>query len=306
MNDQLFYDLHVVNEPVVMTQVQSSRGTVSWQHRVTLDRVAHEEPLPAGFDRTQPAAVHDLKERLAQFLRGAAWERFLDYLERVAVATGLEWLALNLEGGEYAFLFSTRTHAQLAEKLGYEAGTLETMAHQFYVRTDRRIPSDVCYCLRTKNHQMFSRYEFGLNNVRVYLSDVIRIGGGQSIVQMNADDAIRYLRTVRRGASTELLINDTQLPTSTVTVTGSAPTNASLEGGRPSLPADALRAFRVELTEEETVVEPVSPKTQPRLPQTCPDECPKCQSEVFQLSDDEGFCLSCEWNNLTTLRDEEA
>ena len=194
----LLYDLELTNEPSVSAEVRSARGGMKWSHDVPVDRVVHDERVAANFDPTRQETMPPFHDRIERIIRGAAWDRFVEYLGRSALNAGMEWFVLNRTEGAYVFLFSTRQQGLLAERIGREGGIVETPDRQIFVLTDRRVPEDVCYCVKAKNCRIYARSEFKSATLRGYLSDVVRADTGQSIAQVAADDAAKYLRAMER------------------------------------------------------------------------------------------------------------
>ena len=316
MIERLLYELREVQDDSVAVEVQSARGTITWEQTVPVDRMVHEERLPEETDPEKVDLMVRFGDRLSRVARGAAWGRFVEYLGRMALNAGLEWLLLNLEGDDYAFLFSTRMQDELEDALGCDAGTLHTADQQFFILTDRRIPADTCYCIRTGNYRLFVRYEFTPTAMRVYLSDLVRMGPRANLAQIDAAKAVHFLRAIRRTRMEPAqFIRAAEENGSSVVATGSRPSNAGPGFARPSSPArvpdleqraearapervpeerrvpDAL--VEASLANELSDGDPVEP---------LPTECPECGGGLFSLSDAEMICLSCDWNNLNKVR----
>ena len=298
--EDVYYELRIVSAEEVETEAHSPRRAVVWRQRVRVDRLMHSEPIPRGIDPTAPEHVERYRQRIGQFIRGAAWEQFLEHVKRSAMSVSVAWLALNLEPGEYVMLFSTRKQAALAERLGQEAGIWEADRLVFHLRTDRRLPGDVCYCFRAHGHRIYARYEFGRSLLRIFLSDVLRLESGSPLVQLEADAAIRYLRAITRNPAGRLPAPEPRAPLDTtepIAVTGSAPVHAALPVGGFSHPATFRRRASIpsEWEDEPTVIETEDAGA------SVPDRCPKCGGTIFRLSETRAFCRTCDWNNLPPI-----
>ncbi|MAF12361.1 hypothetical protein CMK11_18100 [Candidatus Poribacteria bacterium] len=302
----LLYDLELTTEPSVTVDIRSTRGGITWTHEVPVDRAVHDERIPRNFDPDRQETVPPFQDRVERIIRGAAWERFVEYLGRTALNAGMEWFVLNRSEGAEVFLFSTRQQDLLAERLGREGGVVETPDRQIFVLTDRRVPGDACYCVKAKQCRVYARSELTANALRVYLSDFVRADTGQTIAQVAAEDAAKYLRTMERMAlpGTPVALNP---PPPRLAAAASA---ASPAGSAPMYVPHGLPA-------------PASPAAIPGLPKATPtppsrptverraadivvedrpqDRCPECDETLFNVGGDDKLCLVCEWSSLPTI-----
>lgn len=301
--ENLLYEMVVVDEASVQVEVRSARGTMSWRHPVPVERLIHYEPLPEGVGQGNEANRIVYRERLSRLAHGAATEQFVALTAKTALNAGLDWLMLNLEPANHVFLFSTRKQERLAETMGSESGVLEFGQHAFFIITDRRVPEDACFCVRTRNYKVFARYDLDGAHTRVYMSEFVKTGAGRNAVRLDADEAVHYLRALRQGvrASGASGAGVVKLPP----IVG-RPTRAlddSDDGdlqhaGRPAFPADIARIVP---PRRRDAVEPAA--AQPNLPSDAPpDRCPSCGGELFRLSPSDAFCQSCDWSNLSPLK----
>lgn len=281
---ELLFHLEVVEEEAVRTEAVSSRAAVTWEVRVRVNHLVHEELFPKLLRRREPLdSISWDPQRIHQFLFGAAYERFLRYLDRVAVNTSAEWLILNLDPSPYVFLFSTRAQPSIAERLGVEAGLFLSREEQrFHVVTERRVPPDRCYCFHAGAHRVFARIVAEESSLRLYLSDVIRTAPGHSIVQLTAEEGIRFLRAMTRPAHGE----EAELEPPPMT----APRTRS----QASAPARIARR-----SPPPQRSDPSSKASSSSLP--VDGRCPACGDRLLYLSAREAICLSCDWSNLTPL-----
>jgi hypothetical protein len=329
MFENLLYELDVVEDECVAVDVRSFRGTVTWRQHVRVDRLVHEERLPADCSLRNEAERVLHRERLGRIARGAAVEGLVALLRKTALDAGLQWLILNLEPQDYAFLFSTRQQERLAQALGSEAGAIEADGQRFFVLTERRVPDGQCYCLCTHHCRLFVRYEVCGPLVRIYMSDFVRTGTGRSAIRLDAAEAIHYLRALQQGtrpvgAGSPLAV---KLPPAF-----SRPLRAghreehspdgAPDAGRPALPADIRRALdrvlhsegrdddlledgRTELAGDSAADDDTAPMTSDRTElatEGAPyNDCPECGGRLFFLAPARALCLSCDWSNLATL-----
>jgi hypothetical protein len=300
--ENLLYEMVVVEEPSVHVEVRSARGTMSWQHPVTVERLIHYEPLPDGVYSGNEANRIAYRERLNRLARGAATEQFVALTAKTALNAGLDWLMLNLEPADHVFLFSTRVQEQLGETLGSESGTLEFGQHAFFIITDRRVPENGCFCVRTRNYKVFARHDLDGAYARVYMSEFVKTGAGRNAVRLDAHEAIRYLHALRHGArpTGRTGVGLVKLPPIVGRPThelGDLLPDGVSHAGRPAFPADITRVVParpskpVERLGEAPVVNPGS----------LPEACPSCGGELFRLSATDVFCRSCDWSNLPPL-----
>jgi len=293
MMEGLLYEMTRVEEPSVEVEVRSARGTLSWRHPVSVERLLHEEPLPEGFSPANEANRLAYRERLSRLARGAAAEAFLALTEKTALHAGLDWLMLNVEPADHVFLFSTRKQERLAETLGSEGGVLELGAYAFYVMTDRRVAEDVCFCIRTHNYRVFVRYDLDGAYARVYMSAFVKTGAGRNAVRLNAEEALHYLHALRQGRG------GLKLPPIVARMTPPLSEGDALPHvGRPAFPADMRQVLPPRPSEEERRTPPSAE------PGESPSRCPACGGELFRLSATDAFCRSCDWSNLPPLKGE--
>jgi len=303
----LLYDLELTTEPSVTVEVSSARGGITWAHEVPVDRPVHDERIPRDFDPSRQDTIPPFQDRVERIIRGAAWERFIEYLGRTALNAGMEWFVLNRSEGAEVFLFSTRQQDLLAERLGREGGVVETPDRQIFVLTDRRVPADACYCVKAKQCRVYARSELTATALRIYLSDFVRADTGQTIAQVAAEDAAKYLRTMERMA----------LPGDPATLNAPPPRLAADASAAPA-PAGSAPAYF-----PHGLPAPATPAAIPGLPRATPtppskpvaerptaavvaedrpqDLCPECSEPLFNVGGDDKLCLVCEWSSLPTI-----
>lgn len=319
----LLYDLELTDEPSVSVDVRSARGGMTWSHEVPVDRLVHDERIAADFDPARQETIPPFNDRVERIIRGAAWERFIEHLGRTGLNAGMEWFVLNRSEGAYVFLFSTRQQELLAERIGREGGVVETPDRQIFVLTDRRVPADMCYCVKAKNCRIYGRSELNAAKLRIYLSDVVRSDTGQTIAQVAAEDAAKYLRAMERLAlpTPPAALNPTppRLPAGTSaapTPTGSAPIYAGHALPAPATPA-AIPGLPRRATPSPAAATPTASQASPPSgafadggvrAEAPEDRCPECNETLFNVGGDDKLCLVCDWSSLPKIggRDKDA
>ena len=304
----LLYDLELTDKPSVSAEIRSARGGMKWSHDVPVDRVVHDERLAANFDPNRLETIPPFQDRIERIIRGASWDRFVEYLGRSALNAGMEWFVLNRTEGAYVFLFSTRQQGLLAERIGREGGIVETPDRQIFVLTDRRVPEDACYCVKAKNCRIYARSELKAATLRIYLSDVVRTDTGQTIAQVTADAAAKYLRAMERIAlpapPTALNPRPPQLaaPSSTgPTPVGATPIYAGHSLPAPSSPAEIPGLRKTEPAKPPQTGAAHAFKQDAAASAVHEDRCPECNETLFNVGGDDKLCLVCDWSSLPKI-----
>jgi hypothetical protein len=309
----LLYDLELTDEPSVSVDVRSARGGMTWSHDVPVDRLVHDERIAANFDPRRQETIPPFTDRIERIIRGAAWARFIEYLGRTGLNAGMEWFVLNRSEGPYVFLFSTRQQELLAERIGREGGVVETPDRQIFVLTDRRVPADTCYCVKAKNCRVYGRSVLSAATLRIYLSDVVRADTGQTIAQVAAEDAAKYLRAMEHLAlptppdalnPSPPRLAATASPVSTPT--GSAPIYAGHALPAPASPAAIPGLHKPSSPAPAPVAAKPAQAAAPKslaadsIPE---DRCPECNETLFSVGGDDKLCLVCDWSSLPKISD---
>ncbi len=321
--DHLFYRLEIVPEKTARMEMRSSRGAVSWEQVVPVDKLVHDEQLLR--DRSPME-----QERIRRVTRSSAWNHYIGYVRRIALDAGMEWISLNMRGAERGFLFSTRQQERLEEEFGVKPEMTDAEGHRAHLVFDRAVPPELCYCVKTNNARVFARYETVGSRLQIYLSGITRMDTGQNIAQANANQALRYLKRLRikqtetdaeppmQPPLEEPRTEQAALPPPTLTEGLSIPADIPKFNWSSALSSEKEKTEEIQIEEEKPaiIVEEEPKESEEALATELEDavetaeeeadmECPSCGDELFHIAGSTSVCLSCGWSNLPNLDEEE-